>query len=145
MCAVALLLIPFLSACSGTPPDSIGVHDGRLAPCPESPNCVSSFAKDAEHRIDPLRFSGTPGTVMQELKTHLSSLDRVRIVTLEDNYVYAEFTSLLMRYVDDVEFLLVAEDRVLHFRSASRVGYGDMGVNRERIEVIRQHLKSKFQ
>ena len=145
MCGVALLLISFLSACSGTPPDSIGVHNGHLTPCPESPNCVSSFAKDSEHRIDPLQFSGNPGTVMQELKIHLSSLDRVKIVTLEDNYVYAEFTSLLMRYVDDVEFLLVAEDRVLHFRSASRIGYGDLGVNRKRIESIRQHLKSKFQ
>ncbi len=139
------LLIVFLFACSGTRPDNLGIQNKQLSPCPESPNCVSSYANDEEHQVQPFRFSASPETVLQELKNHLASLDRVRIVTLDDQYVYAEFSSFLMGYVDDVEFLLLPQEKVLHFRSASRLGYGDMGVNRERIEAIRSHLKSKFQ
>lgn len=143
-CGLMLLFLLSLFACSGTPPSQIGVQDGKLVPCPESPNCVSSFAKDAEHGIDPYRFSGSPDAVLKELKTYLAALDRVRIVSIRDQYIYAEFSSVVMRYVDDVEFMLVPEKKVLHFRSASRLGYGDMGVNRERIESIREHLKSRF-
>lgn len=127
-------------ACSGTRPDHLGVTEQRLAPCPDSPNCVSSFAKDAEHRVEPMSFDGSPEQVMQALQKVLQQRDRVEVVTQKPLYLYAEFTSLVFRFVDDVEFLIDPATKTLHFRSASRIGRSDLGVNRERIESLRQDL-----
>ncbi len=132
-----------LAACSGTRPDHLGVTDGRLAPCPDSPNCVSSFASDAEHQVKPLMFKSEPEAVMKAIQEELASRDRVEIITRNPHYLYAEFTSLVFRFVDDVEFLIYAETKTLHFRSASRIGRSDLGVNRKRIESIRKALAAK--
>lgn len=129
-----LSLIPFLTACSGEPPQNIGPGDGQLAACPESPNCVSSFAEDDSHRIEPL-----PATI-DEVEAVLLVFERSNIVASQDNYIYAEFTSRMMGYVDDVEFLYDPEAGVTHVRSASRLGYSDLGANRRRIETIRELL-----
>lgn len=129
-----LSLIPFLTACSGEPPQGIGPSDGRLAACPESPNCVSSFSVDEAHRIEPLRAT------IDEVEDVLLVFERTNIVASEDNYIYAEFTSRMMGYVDDVEFLYDPEAGVTHVRSASRLGYSDLGANRRRIETIRELL-----
>nr|WP_272908876.1 DUF1499 domain-containing protein [Nitrospina gracilis] len=140
--AVAGLAL-LLTACSGTRPDHLGVTGGRLAPCPDSPNCVSSFATDAEHKVEPLTFQGEPEAVMQAIQEELARRDRVEIVTQQPHYLYAEFTSRVFRFVDDVEFLIDAETKTLHFRSASRLGRSDLGVNRERVESIRKALTVK--
>jgi len=124
-------LIPFLTACAGEPPQNIGVQNGRLTACPESPNCVSSFESDAEHGIQPLQAS------LRQVEQVLLGLDEANIVESADAYLYAEFTSRLMRYVDDVEFLEDSTAGVIHVRSASRLGYSDLGANRKRIENIR--------
>jgi len=124
-------LIPFLTACAGEPPQNIGVQNGRLTACPESPNCVSSFESDAEHGIQPLQAS------LRQVEQVLLGLDEANIVESADSYLYAEFTSRLMRYVDDVEFLEDSTAGVIHVRSASRLGYSDLGANRKRIENIR--------
>ena len=124
-------LIPFLTACAGEPPQNIGVQNGRLTACPESPNCVSSFESDAEHGIQPLQAS------LRQVEQVLLGLDEANIVESTDGYLYAEFTSRLMRYVDDVEFLEDSTAGVIHVRSASRLGYTDLGANRKRIENIR--------
>ena len=123
-----------LAACTGQRPTDIGIQNGRLAPCPDSPNCVSSFASDAEHGIEPLR------TDLASIERVLLDLPEANIVNASNNYLYAEFTSRLMRYVDDVEFLYDPASGVTHVRSASRLGYSDMGVNRGRIEGIRAAL-----
>ena len=128
-------LLPFLTACAGEPPQNIGVQNGRLTPCPESPNCVSSFESDAEHGIQPFQAS------LRQVEQVLLGLDEANIVESSDGYLYAEFTSRLMRYVDDVEFLEDSTAGVIHVRSASRLGYSDLGVNRKRIENIRGLLK----
>ncbi|WP_282009887.1 DUF1499 domain-containing protein [Nitrospina watsonii] len=133
-------MLCFVLACSGTRPDHLGVAEQRLAPCPDSPNCVSSFAKDAEHRVEPMSFDGAPEQVMQALQKVLQQHDRVEIVTQEPLYLYAEFTSFVFRFVDDVEFLIDPATKTLHFRSASRIGRSDLGVNRERIESLRRDL-----
>ena len=124
-------LVPFLTACAGEPPQNIGVQNGRLTACPESPNCVSSFESDAEHGIQPLQAS------LRQVEQVLLGLDEANIVESGDGYLYAEFTSRLMRYVDDVEFLEDSTAGVIHVRSASRLGYSDLGANRKRIENIR--------
>lgn len=129
-----IALIPLLSACAGEPPQSIGIQDGRLASCPASPNCVSSYESDEEHSIEPLTAS------LEQIEQVLLTLDGTNIVEVGDNYLYAEFTSSLMGYVDDVEFLHDSNSGVTHVRSASRLGYSDLGANRKRIESIREKL-----
>lgn len=129
--AVSMALI--LSACAGTPPTNLGLNDGEFAPCPDKPNCVSSFATTEQHGIEALKVTAPED--FKKLAGILKAIDNCAIITEEDAYIRAEFTSSLMGYVDDVEFALVAD--TIHVRSASRLGYSDLGVNRERIESIR--------
>lgn len=118
-------------------PSNLGLVDGRLAACPASPNCVSSQAIDAEHRMEPISFAGTSDEAWQRIKKLVRQTPRTKIVTMEDNYLHAEFRSAVFRFVDDVEFVVDPKTRRIHFRSASRVGYSDMGANRSRMEKIR--------
>ena len=130
---------------SGSRPTTLGVSDGTLAPCPDSPNCVSSQAADEAHQIDAIGY-GTSGVsasqVMQALKQIIDDSDRAEVLRAEDGYLYAEFTSRLMGFVDDVEFLFDPSDSKIEVRSASRLGESDLGVNRKRIELIRDRLQT---
>ena len=119
---------------SGRPPASLGVSEGRLAPCPGSPNCVSSEAA-AEQRVEPLRYDGDAAQARARLLDVLNSMERVRIVQSTDDYLYAEFRSAVFGFVDDVEFYF-SPPGIIQVRSASRTGYYDFGVNRERVETI---------
>lgn len=125
---------------AGKRPTHLGVQSGQLAPCPNTPNCVSSFSLNAQHRIEPLSYRTTASEAMAALKQVIQSLDRTKIVTETDNYLYVEFKSALMGFVDDVEFLLDEGKKVIQVRSASRLGQSDLGVNRNRIETIRSKL-----
>jgi len=129
-----------ISGCGGRMPEALAESSGRLAPCPASPNCVSSEATDALHAIPAYQIRGDAGAVWTALGKHVRAIPRVEIVTAEDDYLHVVFTSRLMRYRDDVELELDAESGVIRLRSASRVGYGDMGVNRERMESIRASM-----
>ena len=108
--------------------------------CPASPNCVSSFAPDKKHQIGPLKYSASKEMQLMRLKTVILKMSNARIVAEKENYLHAEFTSKVFRFVDDAEFLLDEKTKTLYFRSASRLGYGDFGVNRKRIEVIKSRL-----
>lgn len=116
----------------------VGLVDGRLRACPPSPNCVCSQEADADHSITPLRFQDAPNDAWQRLQRVLQTLPRTRVVSSADGYLHVEFTTALLRFVDDVEFLQDPSARVIHVRSASRVGYSDLGANRKRIEQIRK-------
>jgi uncharacterized protein (DUF1499 family) len=139
--AVALVLAIQIgtgsSIFAGSRPDNLGIREGKLAPCPSSPNCVSTSSQDAEHGIAPLTYNSAPEEAMANLKTVINSLERTNIVEETDDYLYAEFSSKLMGFVDDVEFYLDPEANVIQVRSASRLGESDLGVNRQRIETIR--------
>jgi uncharacterized protein (DUF1499 family) len=139
-----LAAIPIISNFfSGTRPDNLGVKDGKLAPCPASPNCVISQGNtDAEHAIAPLSYSGDKAAAMAQLEAIVNGMERTNIIQKTDDYLYAEFASKLMGYVDDVEFYLDPAESVIHVRSASRLGQSDLGVNRQRIEAIRSQLNS---
>ena len=117
-----------------------GVNDGRLAPCPDSPNCVSSQSTDKKHQVEPISYQGTPAEAFAVLKSAIQSMKRAKIVEEKDDYLHAEFRSAVFGFVDDVEFLLDEESNVIHVRSASRTGYSDFGVNRKRVETIRSKL-----
>jgi uncharacterized protein (DUF1499 family) len=127
---------------AGSRPNNLGVRNGRLAPCPNSPNCVSSQSNDPIHQIAPLNFTSTPEQAISSLKIIIQSLPRTKIIQENEDYVYAEFKSALMGFVDDVEFYLDRKNNVIQVRSASRLGYGDLGVNRQRIETIRVKFNS---
>ncbi len=120
---------------SGKRPDNLGVKDGKLAPCPGTPNCVSSQSDNPQFKVDPL-----PAVSIAEIKKVVEGMERTTIVEETDNYLYAEFTSKLMGYVDDVEFYLDSDNNVVQVRSASRLGKSDLGVNRKRVEEIRSKL-----
>ncbi len=117
-----------------TPPNNLGLSSGRLPACPDSPNCVSTQAEDAEHRMDPIRFEGNAADAMAAIRQTLSSMPRVKVVSETANYLHAEATSLILRFKDDLEFYFDDEERLIHFRSASRVGYSDLGANRSRMQ-----------
>lgn len=129
----------FKALFQGTRPTTIGVKEGRLAACPKSPNCVVSQGnEDAEHAIAPLAYSGDADSAMAALKQVVAAQAGSEIIEQTENYLYAEFTSKLMGFVDDVEFYLPADEPgVIHVRSASRLGQSDLGVNRKRVEAIR--------
>lgn len=118
-------------------PDNLGVANGSLAPCPDSPNCVSTFATDEQHAIEPLTFTGETAVARERLLTIINQDPLATLVRNTDDYIHAEYRSALWRFIDDVEFLIDEETGTVHFRSASRLGYSDMGANRERMETIR--------
>lgn len=128
---------------SGTRPGNLGVHEGKLAPPKSTPNNVNSQTDrntDARHYIEPLRYSGDAQRAWAALRRVVEAMPRVKVVTAGPDYLYAEFTSKLMGFVDDTEFYLDPKAGVIQVRSASRLGRGDHNVNRNRIETIRAQL-----
>jgi uncharacterized protein (DUF1499 family) len=125
---------------AGKRPNNLGVTAGKLASCPSTPNCVCSQIdkSDPQHYIEPITYEGSPQDALTKLKGVIQGMERTAIITEEANYVYAEFTSKLMGFVDDVEFYLDETENVIQVRSASRLGKSDLGVNRQRAEEIRK-------
>lgn len=128
-------------ACQGTRPEGLGVQGGLLQECPDKPNCVCSQSAKADHKIESLPRKGSPQDSMQRLVQVVQAMKGSRIVEQKDDYLYVEFTSALLRFVDDVEFYFPAAKNVIEVRSASRIGRSDFGVNRKRVEAIRQALE----
>ncbi len=133
------LLLGLVSAAACARPSADFIARGQLAPCPSSPNCVSSLASDEGHRIAPLAIPGDAAAQMAALLAVVGDMPRTEIQAQTDNYLWVVFTSRLLRFRDDVEFLLGPGDAV-QVRSASRLGYSDLGVNRKRVETIRARL-----
>ena len=123
------------------PPSHLGVHDGQLAPCPDRPNCVSTQAEDGEHRVEPLALDAI-ADASEAIRQAVRSLPRTTIVTETDDYVHAECRSLIWRFVDDLELWIDRDNGLLHARSASRLGYSDLGVNRQRVEQLFSELRA---
>jgi len=100
------------------------------------------MAEDEDHLIAPFTYEGSAAEARAKLIVILESTKRAEIISSTDNYIHAEFTSLIFRFVDDVEFYFDDQKPVIHVRSASRVGYSDLGANRKRIEALRQRFNS---
>jgi uncharacterized protein (DUF1499 family) len=146
---IAGLLAGQLGLLKGTPPTDLGVHDGRLKPPSKTPNSVSSQASlypDHPQRryadIGPLPVTGEPGATLDRVASIVEAMDGAKIAKKEPGYLYAQFTTRLMKYVDDAEFWFDPAAGVIQVRSASRLGSSDLGVNRKRIEFIRQKLQN---
>lgn len=132
-----VVYFPLLVSCAGNRPAGIGVTDGRLSPCPGKPNCVSSSAKDEKHAIQPFTYDSAKDKALEALISVLSKHERATIVVQRDDYLHIEFKSKLFGFVDDVEFYFPVDEHLIQVRSASRIGYSDLGVNRKRIEQLR--------
>ena len=144
-----LLLLLFMCVCLGCAsntakvPRGLGVAGGRLAPCPQSPNCVSSQAMDDTHKIASFSFTGPTAGIMGRVAALLKETPRVSVVTQTDTYLHAECRTALFRFVDDLECFVDEDESTLHFRSASRTGYSDFGVNRKRVEALIKGLETR--
>jgi len=131
-------------SCAGQRPENLGVHDGRLTDCPSKPNCVSSQAVDGGQKLIPFWYQGEKDAAFERLKKNILSSERTTIVKETDNYLHVEYKSKIMGFVDDVEFFFPKE-KIIHVRSASRIGYSDFGANRTRVENLRElFLRNKL-
>ena len=149
---IVLLVVVALAAgqlgfLQGTPPADLGVRDGKLKPPSMTENSVTSqaaFYPDHPQReyanIAPLPLKGDGPATLAKIKAIVEGMEGAKVVKSEPGYLYAQFTTKLMKYVDDVEFWFDPAANVIHVRSASRVGRGDLGVNRKRIEAVRAVL-----
>jgi uncharacterized protein (DUF1499 family) len=129
---------------AGRRPQNLGAKDGRLAAPKRTPNCVSSQADaaDAEHYIAPLACKGGIAQAMSAARRAVESMERSSVIREEPGYLYAEFRSKLLGYVDDLELLFDERAGAFHVRSASRLGRRDFGVNRQRVEALRKKLQA---
>ena len=138
--AFLIFVLILLANCSGTKPILIG----QFPPCPDKPNCVSSKSSASLHKIAPLTYKGNSKHARKKLLGIINSMPRTQISMEKENFIHVEFTSKIFRFVDDVE-LYFESSETIHFRSASRVGHSDMGVNRDRMEEIRSLFIQAFQ
>jgi uncharacterized protein (DUF1499 family) len=143
------LIVGQLGLLKGSPPTDLGVHDGRLKPPSNTPNSVSSQAslypehpQRAYAEIAPFPLKGDADASLNRIASIIESMEGGKIVKKAPGYIYAQFTTRLMKYVDDVEFWYDPSAKVLQVRSASRLGSSDLGVNRKRIETIRQKFNA---
>ena len=138
---IKLAAVCLLAGCAAQGGTNVGLtDDGRLPPCPSSPNCVSSDADDEAHRIAPLAVTGDPAAAWRRLVDHVQADPAYTIVAQTERYLHAEARTRLLRFVDDVEFHLRPADGEIAMRSASRLGYSDLGANRRRLERLRAAL-----
>lgn len=122
------------SAPSDLPPDDGG--RSRLAPCPDRPNCVSTESADRRHRMRPIPFRGAGELALERMATVIAAQPRAAVRHREHGWLHAEFRSRLLGYVDDVDVEVDEAAGVLRFRSASRKGHWDVGVNRRRMKRL---------
>ena len=137
----AAVIFFIFSRCLAGVPDNLGFKNQLLSPCPRTPNCVSSQEKNSQHRIQPITFEGSLELAKERLYRVINSMRGTRIITQEDVYWHVEFTTQLLRFIDDVEFYFDESQSLIHGRSASRQGYWDLGVNRRRVENIRSRFE----
>jgi uncharacterized protein (DUF1499 family) len=131
---IALRLIVFAIS-----PRAIKVrpNGGRLPECPDSPNCVSSQAERADQKIDPIKYSGPMEEAKLRMRLVIDSMPGAKVLQEDRLFMHVEFQTLVFGFVDDVEFIMDDAHKVIHVRSASRLGYSDLGTNRRRVEKIR--------
>lgn len=122
---------------TGTPPTNLGIHDNQLSACPDTPNCVNSQTADETHAIAPLTYQGDRDTARSTLLKVLSVVPRTQVIEQRDNYIRTEFSTSLMGFVDDGEFYFPEDQKLIHVRSAARLGESDLNLNRRRLEQIR--------
>ena len=125
------------------PPRGLAQPNGRLSPCPSTPNCVSTEADAPQHAMPAIPFTDAPDAAQARARAALMAEPRTRVVLERPGYLHAESRSRIFRFVDDVEIVVDPTARVFRFRSASRVGRSDLGVNRKRMERVSRRLMQR--
>ncbi len=136
---IGVLIVFFLLMYSKNtrPPSNLGVKNGRLTPLSNKANCVSTQAIVRDKKVIPLPFKENLVKSREEILNIIKSFPNTNIIEMKDDYIYVVFTSSIMKYNDDAEFYFDINDKVIHFRSASRVSYLDMGCNRKRYNLMK--------
>jgi uncharacterized protein (DUF1499 family) len=132
--------VPLISL-TGNRPSDLGPRNGRLHPCPSRPNCVCSDESGANHGIEALRIAKPAADAWKAAESAVLLLPRTEIVILRADYLHAECRSALLGFIDDLELQLRESEGIIAVRSASRLGYSDLGVNRKRVEALRTALR----
>ncbi len=148
--SILIVIAGQLGLLRGRPPENLGVHDGRLKPPSRSPNSVSSQARlhDAQRyaveyaHIEPLRFSGDGTAALEKLRRIVADMPGAQVIESKPDYLYVQFVTTWLKFVDDTELWRSPAENVFHVRSASRIGHKDLGVNRARIEAIRARFEA---
>lgn len=120
-----------------------GLVNGRLRNCPASPNCISSEDSTNPSFIEPVHFAAQPDEAWKIAELTLQEMGGT-IISKNTKYLHATFTSPIIRFVDDMELRLDAAKKIVHFRSSSRVGYSDMGMNKKRVAEFRRRMNLKL-
>lgn len=133
--------IPGLSEIFAGKTPELGIHDGKLSPCPSTPNCVVSQDAEPDHAIQPIAYTRSREQARDLLTKVLGVVPRTEIVTRQEDYIRVKSASRIMGFVDDTEFYLPEDEPLIHVRAAARLGESDLGVNRRRLEQIRLALQ----
>ena len=144
LCFLGIATVATVAAMAARP--ALGVQNGQLTPCPDAPNCVSTQAPldDSQHYAAPIPFNGDAKKAIRAVFEAVEATSRSKVVARDKRYLHAEVRSLVFRFTDDVEFYVDNTAKLIHFRSASRVGKGDMGVNRKRMNKLRSAVEAKL-
>ncbi len=146
LAAVIVLLVFLLLGIQSKSGAAPGLKGGALSQCPTSPNCAcSEYPNDREHYVMPINYDPTnPAAPMEQVKAVILQMGGklAEQTDPQTHYLAATFSSRFFRFVDDLELRYDAESKLLHIRSASRVGHSDLGVNAKRVEAIRQQLQN---
>jgi uncharacterized protein (DUF1499 family) len=116
-----------------------GIINNKFKPCPKTPNCVSTMApkEDKKHFITPISYNSSQEEAVEKMIQIINSLKGTTITVKDINYMHVIFSTMLLRFKDDVEFYFDDSSKIIHFKSASRIGSSDLGTNRKRMEKIK--------
>jgi uncharacterized protein (DUF1499 family) len=138
-----LIIMGLLSGCAGKPPEKRGLDEGNLLACPDKPNCVSTAIESSARYVAPFEYSGKREDAIATMVQIVSEMGNTTIQEEDDGYFWVECSSRMFGFIDDLEIYFPAEKKLVYIRSASRLGYSDFGVNRRRVEKIREHFTKK--
>ena len=139
----SLMLVTIFWGCSGNPTERHNSESSGFLDCPDTPNYASSLAKNPKYRVGPFKLKKDPETSWNMVQKTIGQLSRTNIVSVDNNNIHAECRSIIFRFVDDLVLHLTPSNGIIHIRSASRTGYFDLGVNRDRVENLRKKLQQK--
>lgn len=133
-----------LAACASGSADGPGLGEGRLRPCPPKPNCVCSEMTDQAHLVSPIAVAAEDWPLIQDTARRAVEKLGGRVERADEYYLWATFRSRIFRFVDDLELRFDEAEKVVHLRSAARLGYSDFGVNRKRVAALRKLMEENL-